>query len=311
MQICKPLLFGSAFLAAAWLAPGHQTSVATVQAAQSSAYVQEDARYLRAGNERVELVFQKSDGRLYSIFDKAIGVDYLSKKDAYWGPFFFQVNATGTDEYISGAQAGRFAFETSTSSNGSFLSLIWERFHSGRPSPLDIRVRMTIHIPASDGFTYWRIAVTNNEDLVIRLVGFPVLQGIPQLSRNGINDQLTHPAMSGVLFEDPVNNFKLNSGWGWAMNYPSAFATMQFMTYASRELKAGLYLAAQDANGHSKVFNAGKPAPDWMNMNILHVPPYVSKAVSGTASSVGTYNPNRRWFLSSEFPFHSSSGRKR
>jgi hypothetical protein len=39
--------------------------------AQTGSYSRVDNQYIYAGNNKIELVFQKSDGRLYSIIDKA------------------------------------------------------------------------------------------------------------------------------------------------------------------------------------------------------------------------------------------------
>ena len=261
---------------------------------QAAAYIREDSRYIYAGNDRIELTFQKTDGRLYSLMDKASRLDFLARKEAYWGPFNFQITVSGKDEYIVGSQSSHFTYAISSDKDGPVLSLNWEQFRSSRPAPLNIRVGITVHIPTSEGLTYWNIAITNDEPLIIRQVGFPSLAGIPQLSRDGRNDELALPAMSGVLFEDPLNNFRTNSGLGW--DYPSTWATMQFMTYSSRERNSGLYLATRDAGGYTKSFSFSKPAQNWMNMVVIHRPPLTPKTSFAPAYDVvvGVYAGN--WY---------------
>ena len=244
---------------------------------QVGAYIREDDHYIYAGNDRIELTFQKSEGRLYSLVDKTSQLDFLARKEANWGPFYFQINIAGKDEYINLTEADRFTYAASSDKDGPMLSLNWEQFRASRPTPLDIRVNITIHIPATEGLTYWNIAITNNEALIISQVAFPDLEGIPQLSRDGSNDEFTHPAMTGVLFQDPLNNFRINSVFGWEMMYPSTFAPMQFMTYSSRERRSGLYLATRDVDGYSKFFSLTKSAQNWMEMQVTHRPSLTPK----------------------------------
>ncbi len=281
-------------MALSWCLLALCTPLAAAGGNQTAAYIREDDGYIHAGNDRIELTFQKTDGRLNSLVDKTSQLDFLARKDAYWGPFNFQITVSGKDEYINGSQSSRFTYAASSDKDGPVLSLNWDQFRGSRPAPLDIRVSITVHIPAADGLTYWNIAVTNNEALVIRQVTFPNLAGIPQLSKDGRNDELTLPAMSGVLFEDPLNNFRTNSGLGW--DYPSTFATMQFMTYSSREWHTGLYLATRDAGGYSKSFSFSKPATDWMNMVVIHRPPLTPKTSFTPAydAVVGVYTGN--WY---------------
>jgi Domain of unknown function (DUF6259) len=244
---------------------------------QAAAYIREDDRYIFAGNDRIELTFQKTDGRLYSLVDKVSQLDFMARKEAYWGPFSLQINVTGKDESVIGSQANRFTYAASSDKDGPVLSLTWEQFRASRPTPLDISVRITIHIPSSDGLTYWKIAVTNNEDLVICQVAFPDLHGVPQLSRDGKNDFLAYPSMSGLLFQDPVNNFKLNMGHGWELFYPSAYSNMQFTAYYSSESRSGLYFATQDTHGDSKFLSVGKPASNWMSLELFHRLPLTTR----------------------------------
>jgi uncharacterized protein (TIGR03437 family) len=283
-----------AAVAAPWGLFATGAALAAAGGNPAAAYIREDDRYIYAGNDRVELTFQMTDGRLYSLMDKTSQLDFLARKEAWWGPFNFQINITGQDEYINGSQASRFTYAASSDKDGPMLSLNWEQFRASRPTPLDVRVSITVHIPSSDGLTYWNIAVTNNEAIIIRQVAFPDLEGIPQLSRDGRNDELTLPAMSGVLFQDPLNNFRINSGLGW--EYPSTFATMQFMTYSSREQNSGLYLATRDAGGYSKYFSFLKPAQNWINMVVLHHPPLTPKTSFAPAydAVVGVYTGN--WY---------------
>jgi len=55
-------------------------TAAPALSAPGGSYIRIDERYLYAGNDRVELVFQKNDGRLYSLVDKSSNVDFLVRK---------------------------------------------------------------------------------------------------------------------------------------------------------------------------------------------------------------------------------------
>ena len=83
----------------------HCAPLAAAWENQVAAYIREDNRYIYAGNDRVELTFQKTDGRLYSLADKTSLLDFLARKDAFWGPFNFQITVSGQDEYINGSQS--------------------------------------------------------------------------------------------------------------------------------------------------------------------------------------------------------------
>jgi hypothetical protein len=250
----------------------------TYSLAQTGSYSRVDNQYIYAGNNKIELVFQKSDGRLYSIIDKASGCDFLGSKNAYWSLFNFWVDVTAARDYPSGGNANSFGYTLTYTQTGVTINMSWEQFRTSRPAPLNMRVRVSIDIPNGSALTYWRISISNSEDLAIKGVAFPNLNGISQLSRDGAGDYLAFPSMSGLLFQNPVNNFKLNGGWGWEMFYPSAFATMQFMAYYSTELRTGLYMAAYDPDGYCKSLNVSKPAQDWLSLDVFHIPLYTKHA---------------------------------
>lgn len=244
--------------------------------AQASTYVREDPDFLYAGNSKLELVFQRQDGRLYSIVDKASGHDYMGQKDAYWSLYYFWATVAGNRENLFGGRAGRFSYQFGTTDSGIILTLYWDQFWINPQLPLNIGVCVSIELRDEDPLTYWKITITNGEDVVIDSVDFPAIYGVQQIGGDATKDYLVYPSMSGLLFQDPLHNFFVSSGWGWEMYYPSAYSTMQFMAYYSQETRAGLYIAAYDSEGHSKFLHAGRPAESWMSLSIIHILPFVA-----------------------------------
>ena len=232
--------------------------------------IREDDRFLYVDNDRIELIFQKSDGRLYAIIDRLSGLDFLARKEAFWSPFYIWMQVDGNEEIFFGGNAVQFNFQTASNNGEQTITLTWNQFRTSLSQIVNVSVRITVNVPASGGLTYWRIAITNNEELTIGKVSFPNLNGIPQLSQNGRNDYLILPSMSGMLFRDPVNNFIPSRGFGWELYYPSALSNMQFAAFYSSETGTGLYLATQDTAGTSHFLSASRSSTDWMSLIIMH-----------------------------------------
>lgn len=240
--------------------------------AQNGAYVVEDDQFIYAGNNNIELVFQRRDGELCSLVDKMAQVDFISEKSAWWSLYNFHHLEDGSPQYLGGWLAQSFDFSSQSTSDSVILNLSWGDF--GWDTHLNFRVVISIKIDDDLPLTYWWISITNDEDITIRGIDFPAISGFGQISTDPRNDCLVYPSMSGLLFHDPLHNFQDNRGWGWQQYYPSGYATMQFMAYYSLERQSGLYLAAADGNGYSKFINVSKPNQDWLSFSISHVLTY-------------------------------------
>src|SRR4029453_16514405 len=80
--------------------------------------------------------------------------------------------------------------------------------------------------------------------------------------------------LSGMLFNNPVDNFVLNRGWGNEMYYPGGFGNMQFFAYYSLESGTGLSVGSQDPAGYTKTSTVNKPDATWLELNTVHVPSF-------------------------------------
>jgi len=243
------------------------------EGAPGGCYFREDSHFLYAGNDYLEIVFNSDKGGVYSILDKATGTDFIKDKEAWWSLYDFYFSSNDEPQYVGGAQASNFSYQSNDIENGLTLNLTWTDFYLDRPLNFEVKVSITIY--KDSPLTDWTIGIDNHEDLAIEGVYFPAINGVGQISQDPSNDYLVYPSMSGLLFQDPVHNFKKNTGWGWEMYYPSGWANMQFIAYYSSENHAGLYLAASDTQGYDKFFSVGRPE-DWINFSIRYTPTFSS-----------------------------------
>ena len=81
-----------------------------VVSASGDVYVTEDGQYVRVGNEHLELAFQKSDGELYAIKDKATNVDFIDEKNAWWCLYDFVYFNGDQAKYVGGWAANSFSY---------------------------------------------------------------------------------------------------------------------------------------------------------------------------------------------------------
>ncbi len=119
------------------------------------------------------------------------------------------------------------------------------------------------------------MTITNETSLTIEEVAFPTINGVGQISQSPGDDFLAYPSMSGLLFKNPLENFRINRGWGWELYYPSSYGNMQFVAVYGTNPRAGLYLASLDTAANSKFLNVGKPDETWLSFAIAHRPEIV------------------------------------
>jgi hypothetical protein len=195
-----------------WLA---SCLLAVAPALHAQSYIRSDDRFIYAGNGQVELSFQKSDGRWGALLDKSSKLDFLKQRPAWGGPFVLWIDVAGKEEQLSTGSARNFTSQTQSSNDLSTLTLTWDQFRAASSAPLNVQVRITIEVPSAGGLTYWRVSVTNNEDRFLRRMAVPNLEGLPQLSADPKNDYFAFPSFSGLLFQDPLHNFRDGRGHGW------------------------------------------------------------------------------------------------
>ena len=127
------------------------------------------------------------------------------------------------------------------------------------------------------------MSIKNNSNITIEDIHFPAFDGLGRISDNPSDDYLVYPSMSGLLFQDPLDNFDPNWGWGYEMYYPSAYASMQWMAYYGLQPKAGLYLATYDITGQSKYFNFTRTSASSLNATVHHIPEFIA----GSSPDIG------------------------
>ena len=257
--------------------------------AQNSAYVVEDDQYIYAGNDRIELVFQRQDGQLYSIIDKLMGVDFISHKSVEWkGPWvlYYQMDY---ELAADGRGAGSLSYDSEFTPQGAILTLSWSDF------PWDLggsQVTVSIEIRSGDPLTHWKIDIKNGKDGFIKMVNFPFIRGAGQISSDPEDDYIAFPSWSGLLIKDPFHTLK----HGMVADYPSGMCTMQFCAYYSLERGSGLYMAAEDSLGYLKSPGIGKDdaygQENLLTLWVQNTPPYLvgSDLELPYSSAVGVFS---------------------
>ncbi len=257
----------------------------------SNVYVNEDAQYIYAGNQYLELTFQKSDGKLYGIKHKLTNTDFIKEKNAWWSLYDFVYYENDQPHYINGGASNLFTYNSRTIAEGVALDLYWNSF-TVDGTPLNVDVHVTIEVKDDSPLSNWTISIINNENITIEAINFPSISGLGQISLDPELDFLVYPSMSGLLFQNPLSNFVTDRGWGWELYYPSAYSTMQFIGYYGISPAAGLYIAAYDRDGNSKYFDFSKPNLSWLHTKIAHIPEFGegSGYLSGYSSIIGVFS---------------------
>ena len=230
------------------------------------AYVREDNQVLHVGNDAIELQFQKSDGRLSGLLHKSSGYDFLVAKNAYWAPLHFWASIDGKRENIFGGIAASFSYSVTNTGSGVLLTLTWDKFRISSTRTFDATATLTVEVRNLDPLTYWQVAISNREDVIIDQVDCPDLHGLGQISSDPRRDYFAFPSGPGYLARDPLHNLPLARGI--QNTYPSTFATMQFDAYYSEERNFGLYMAAYDPGANAKNLILSKSDTSWMSLSI-------------------------------------------
>ena len=238
--------------------------------------ITEDSDHVFVGNQALEFGFQKWDGRLTSIKHRPAGTEFIkATTNVWWSPFSFMYRTNGQNQYVGGWIGKTFQYGFQTNSEAATLQLLWSGFNNGG-TDLDVRVGISVTVRSNSPLSTWSMVLTNNSALAIEEVGFPNINGVGHMSSNADADFLAYPSLSRLLFQNPLRNFRINSGYGWEQYHPSLYGNMQFIAYYGTNPSAGLYLASLDTEANSKFFNASKPDETWLSFTINHRPSVVS-----------------------------------
>jgi hypothetical protein len=247
---------------------GH-SMVSPIAGIQQGIYVAGDDQYISIGNPRIGLTFRKRDGTLYSIVDKASGVDFIKDKSELASNYRAEWYVGSEGRGIGAWMANTFTYDVVTTTTEITLTLIWSQFRTDS-STLNMTVTLAVHLSDESPLMDWRMNIQNDEDIAIQRVVF-VIDGLRQISDDPAQDYLVYPSYAGLLIQDPEHAFlEPFHGWGWEMYYPSAYSTMQFLAYYSLEKNAGLYLTTQDNEGYSKSFYVVKFPSGWFRIEVYH-----------------------------------------
>lgn len=244
-----------------------QQSVATT--------ITSDANYIYVDNSYVKYTFTKTLGWLYSLVDKQTGFDFVTTKTAAQVPFQFWTDYGGyfnSAYLINGDRTQSFSYSTQQLANGAELDMQWSGFNvGGRNFAITVSASITLYDNSS--FSHWRIKLANHDSVAITFIGFPFID-LGQMSTNPINDCLSFPAVTGELYQDPLHN--LVHGLGYMYLYPGGQQNMQFLSYYSREIGAGVYVATYDTAGYSKFLNIGvADNRQWFWVDPVFIPSFV------------------------------------
>lgn len=223
------------------------------------AYGQSDGLVLE--NDSVLMVFDECNGNLCSFLDKKTGTELLSERDGTW-KVTFGIEYTqkgGNLIWTDNCGAQEFSCQLRHRKRSTEFSGAWE-YYWGKGGA---RVILTVVLPSDSGLSTWKMRVDMTGDARLERVTVPFLSGIGKLGDSGEDDRLLVPEQNGRLFIDPSEKL----GW-WGQQYPSGFATMQFMAYYDD--RAGFYLASRDRRGLSKFLNWDRKNKNWAAMKIIY-----------------------------------------
>lgn len=180
---------------------------------------------------------------LTSIVDRASGREFLAADDPEAA--LFMVHLLGPDGrpvYASGRGAGQVTVSRTPAGE---VAVVCSDFDG-----VDVEVAVRLWGPDRQGLFHGRINVTNRTQLPVHRVDFPYLACRIPLDASAQDDHLFVPCSFGRVLSH------LDQQGGRGFDYPGQ-ASMQCMGLYDDQ--AGLYVAAQDGQGHAKAFTFWTP----------------------------------------------------
>jgi hypothetical protein len=199
-----------------------------------------------------------ADGvRVISLRQKPAGREMIDDKNRY--PLFQLKGQSAIGEVIELTSLDAHKSEL-FQSKGKFI-ITYSDF-GGR----DITARVTItQLHDSDQIAFY-LELTNNTDLEIREVNYPIMACKFPLDEKDKNDAIVFPRHEGVLLQQPHKYMAVRQARQRCV-YPGE-ASMQFLGYY--DSRGGLYMAAQDPEGHAKNILAFR-IEDALGLTIGHI----------------------------------------
>ncbi len=137
---------------------------------------------------------------------------------------------------------------------GVVTLVVKSRTHKGLPVNVECRIRVTRGSPLAR----WRVRVTNETDLALRSVTYPIVVTPLALGRSIEDDFLIWPQSDEAeRFPAPGKHFNIGQGFDLrnGARYPGG-ASLQMMTFG--DAQSSLYFATYDSEGNVKRFRFKK-----------------------------------------------------
>ncbi len=190
-----------------------------------------------------------TSGRLMSLIDKATGCEFALDPNAP----LYELAFAAPDLRITSRDAAQIKVQRLPDGL---------RIEVARHAQAPIAVTCTFRVRPGSPFIFGRIAVKCDPPRSLSWVRFPILRVALPLGDSGEDDAALLPLCDGSIVRDPLKN-----GIYRALPYPGG-ASMQLM--ALYDKRAGLYLAAYDAQAHTKMLNARRVGQG-IELNVAHL----------------------------------------
>jgi len=185
-------------------------------------------------NNKVRLGFEKETGRLMVFTDKVNRHEFIDPEAINGVPWRIQFQSSSLNETILNEMSGvTFSF---SKPNSSTLILKWDNFETLG----DFRVEAKVALAKKEVFSYWEISVEGINDMGIKEVAFPRIEGLRDLE----NEKLVVPTWMGSLISEPREMLSKGSGkMEWI--YPGALSSQVVAIYNAD--KCGFYASCNDS----------------------------------------------------------------
>lgn len=196
-------------------------------------------------NDCISLTFNEANGEFLELIDKSSSINLLGSAVGSVPVLTFTlVDAEGPIEVDVG---GRPSSVEASSKSSALLS--WKNIDVRRDDIIaTIDVFLQIELPSETStVSEWSVSMAlTNSTGGIGL--WEVAVSIPSDIASDETGELFFPSGFGKIYDNPV----ISTSGSKAADYPSSGGSMQYLAVGNTESPSGLYVAALDANSHSK-----------------------------------------------------------
>jgi hypothetical protein len=250
---------------------GGDTFTATARAADAPAIE----------SQQLRLVMREDLCGLASVVDRRTGREYVAT-----GP-----PATALYRLTIGRAVGDAWTATSADASRRWCKPVDDglELHYEHTEKIRLNVVCRVTATSDDPMIRWRISVTNLGSQPVIGVDYPIVDCPVRLGDISTDDAIAYPHLEGVLLANPAVNMK--SGMVMGDSYPGTLSA-QFLYYF--DPGGGLYVAAEDGNGHPKSLRVQRRGVA-LSLSVRHdFPSQPAKSVEPTYEVVWT-TAGGRW----------------